>query len=232
MALEEVIQSLWVSGKLSPMEHLSISSYLRHGHEFHLYTYEPVDNIPPGTIVKDANSIIPSDMYDPKDFTSLALFSDFFRYKLLLDCGGWWSDTDAVCMHTFDFDSPYVFSSEDTKEDGWQVNGGTIKAPKNSDVMAYCWRRCLDTDPHTELWGVCGPTLIAQAVKKMWLVRYVQAPHIFCSVPWWMVWDFKDLAFKPDPLAYAVHLWNAMWIQEQMDKSLIPTSLKEAAYGS
>lgn len=227
----QVIQSLWVGDKLSPMEHLSISSYLRHGHAFHLYTYGPVDNVPVGTIVRDANSIISLDVYDPKDFTSLALFSDFFRYKLLLDRGGWWSDTDAVCMRTFDFATPYVFSSENTKEGSTHINGGTIKTPANSGVMFYCWQRCLETDIHVAKWGACGPELIAQAVKDMQLGMYVQAPHIFCPVPWWMVWDFKNLLFKPDPSSYAVHLWNAMWVQENMNKSRIPASLEEAAYG-
>lgn len=49
-----VIQSLWIGGSLSVMEQLCITSFLKNGHPFHLYTYEDVKNIPDGTIVKDA----------------------------------------------------------------------------------------------------------------------------------------------------------------------------------
>ncbi len=83
----KIIQGLWIGDTLSPMEQMSIASFLRHGHEYRLYTYDPISNIPASTTIKDANQILPKD----RIFTlqqgwgkgSYAVFSDMFRYLLL-----------------------------------------------------------------------------------------------------------------------------------------------------
>ena len=56
-----IVQSLWIGGRLSTMERLSILSYLEQGHPFHLYVYGPVANIPDGTIVRSGQEILPSE---------------------------------------------------------------------------------------------------------------------------------------------------------------------------
>ncbi|MBW4444611.1 MAG: hypothetical protein KME10_26090 [Plectolyngbya sp. WJT66-NPBG17] len=83
----KVIQGLWIGGELSTMEQLSIQSFLQNGHEYHLYTYQPVKNVPKGTIVKDGREILPEN----RIFTyqsgfgkgSYAGFADLFRFHLL-----------------------------------------------------------------------------------------------------------------------------------------------------
>src|SRR5690348_5090275 len=100
----DVIQGLWVGDRLSTMERLSIASFLALGHEYHLYVYRPVANVPAGTCVKDAREILPESMiFQYRKRPSYAGFANFFRYKLLLDRGGWWVDTDAVCLRALDF---------------------------------------------------------------------------------------------------------------------------------
>jgi hypothetical protein len=56
--MNDIIQGLWVGPELSVMEQLSVSSFLRHGHQYHLYVYEDVKNIPEGTTVKDGHEIL------------------------------------------------------------------------------------------------------------------------------------------------------------------------------
>ena len=112
-----VVQSMWIGDKLSTMEQLAIKSFLDNGHKFHLYTYGEVKGIPKGTIVKDGNEILPeSEIFyytaDPVHKGSVSSFSNWFRYKLLFDKGGWWVDTDNICLKPFNFSSEYVFSSE------------------------------------------------------------------------------------------------------------------------
>ena len=111
--MNEIIQGLWVGPELSVMEQLSVSSFLRHGHQYHLYVYDDVKNIPAGTVIKDGNEILSaSRIFQYKQQASYSGFSNFFRYKLLLERGGWWVDTDTVCLKPFDFSEEYVFSSE------------------------------------------------------------------------------------------------------------------------
>ena len=59
--MSNIIQSLWIGDKLSTMERLCISSYIHHGHEFHLYTYNDIVGLPKNCIVKDASEILPKD---------------------------------------------------------------------------------------------------------------------------------------------------------------------------
>src|SRR5277367_3549628 len=120
--MSEWIQSLWIGRKLSAMERLSIASFLTSGHEYHLYVYEEVENAPDGTVLEAANEILPeSRIFQYSKYPSYAGFSNFFRYKLLLEKGGWWVDTDVVCLQPFAFDETYVFASE-------QVNGREVPA--------------------------------------------------------------------------------------------------------
>lgn len=225
LAENKIVQSLWVGPKLSPMEQLSIRSFLRHGHEFHLFTYGPVDNVPEGVVLKDANAVIPLSLRDYKAFPKLALFADFFRYKLLLDRGGWWVDTDTICIRPFDFTTEYVFSSEAQQLTSQpHINNGNIKAPAGSAIMRHCWETCLASDPARLQWAQSGPALIAPAVVKFGLERYVQSPEALCPVPWWDVAKFYDPTVKlalPDA-ARAIHLWGNMWTSNKQDRNKFP----------
>ena len=42
--MSNIIQSLWIGEELSVMEQLCLSSFVKNGHEVHLYTYEDVKN--------------------------------------------------------------------------------------------------------------------------------------------------------------------------------------------
>ena len=48
-----IIQGLWIGSRLSRFEYNSIKSYLVAGYEYHLYTYDKVDNIPENVIIKE-----------------------------------------------------------------------------------------------------------------------------------------------------------------------------------
>src|SRR4029078_8374501 len=100
--MKRVIQGLWIGDVLSRMERLSIASFLAQGHQFDLFTYGPVRNVPKGTRVRDPAEIMSRDrVFQYRDHASYAGFANFFRYKLLLDRGGWWVDLDSVCLRPF-----------------------------------------------------------------------------------------------------------------------------------
>jgi hypothetical protein len=108
-----IIQSLWIGNKLSVMEQLSISSFLQNGHSFHLYIYDDVEGIPNGTTIKDANKILPSSkIFKYKNHDSYAGFANLFRYKLLLERGSYWVDTDIICLKPFQDKTEYVFAGQ------------------------------------------------------------------------------------------------------------------------
>ena len=180
--MNRVVQSLWIGSDLSAMEHLSISSFLKNGHQYHLYVYDNIGNIPAGTVVNDGEEILPSSMiFQYKQHKSYSAFSNFFRYKLLLEKGGWWIDTDLVCLKPFDFPEEYVFSSERAAGREF-INSGAIKAPAASDLLAYAWETCQTKNREELVWGEIGPRLMAEAINKFSLERYVKHYDVFCPI--------------------------------------------------
>ena len=124
------IQGLWIGDRLSPMEKISIKSFLTYGAPYHLYCFNSIEGIPEGTVIKDANEIIPKSFIDYKNFKYPGSFSNIFRYKLLLEKGGWWADLDTVALRQFTFSQDHVIMSEDGDRNGnaWRICCGVIKA--------------------------------------------------------------------------------------------------------
>jgi len=221
--MNHVVQGLWIGSELSRMEVLSIRSFLKNGHDYHLYVYDDVKNIPSGTVVKDGADILsPSRVFQYKEHKSYSGFSNLFRYKLLLKKGGWWVDSDLVCVKPFDFDEGYVFSSEFSCGQRY-INCGAIKVPSGSDVLKFVWETASAKDPDRLVWGEIGPKLLGQAVREFSLEEYVLEPAVFCPI------GYADWAAILDPkinhdfgdATYAVHLWNEIWRRNGQDKNSI-----------
>lgn len=225
MAAEEgsnrIIQGLWIGTELSVMEQLSVSSFLSNGHDYHLYVYDEMKNVPAGTLLKDAGEILPaSSIFQYKHQASYAGFANFFRYKLLGERGGWWADTDIVCLKPFDFADAHVFSSEMCRGEE-VVTSGVIKAPAGSPVMAYAWGVCQKKNPEKLVWGETGPRLMAEAVGKFSLSQCKQPSQVFCPLDyaeWHSVLE-PDFEATFGETTYAIHLWNEMWRAAGQDKN-------------
>jgi len=219
-ATNRVMQGLWIGSELSALERLSIASFLDHGHEYHLYAYGDVRNVPDGTTLKDGGEILHESLiFQYQEHKSFSAFANFFRYKLLLEKGGWWVDADTVCLRPFDFDREYVFSSESFRSRDL-VNCGVVKVPPASPAMSYAWNVCRAKQPENLKWGEAGPRLMADSVQRLSLERFVMSSRMFCPIgylDWQSVLDpARTWSFGDD--VYAVHLWNEMWRRNQRDK--------------
>ncbi len=216
----EVIQGLWIGPRLSAMERLCISSFLKHGHPFHLYVYQATKGVPRGTTVLDGNEILPSSrIFMYRDIPSCAGFANFFRYKLLLEKGGWFVDADTICLKPFEFADPFVFSSEGANGNRL-VNLAAIKVPAGSAIMQYAWDACQSMDVETLQWTQAGPKLITRAVEQYALQAHVRSPEVFCPVfypDWEQVLD-PAAALPSSPQTHAIHLWNELWRRAGKDK--------------
>ena len=217
----KIVQGLWIGPELSVMEQLSVASFLNNGHEYHLYVYDEVKNIPPAAVIRDGNEILDaSNIFQYKHSPSYAGFANFFRYKLLLERGGWWADTDVVCLKPFDFVQEHVFATEMFRQSE-VITSGVIKAPVGSEVMAYAWETCESKNPESLVWGETGPKLMDQAVRKFSLEKYRIPPNVFCPLGYqdWRKVLEPDGGTVIDPNSYAIHLWNEKWRESQQDKN-------------
>lgn len=233
--MADIIHGLWIGETLEPLCLLSISSFLHFGHEYHLHCYKKFDNVPPGVVVRDANETLPAAMIhahqEGPEKGSVGAFSDLFRYKLLLEQGGWWMDLDVVCLRPFTFPEPVVFASEDAK-DRPLITSGIFKVPAGHPVTRLCYEHAAKQDLQAIRWGYIGPALINHVVRLTNWQGAVKKPAVFCPVPWWHWRKLLD----PDPTAcspyvteetYAVHLWHEAWRRNGMNllTDFPPTSL-------
>lgn len=211
-----VMQGLWLGSKLTVMEQLSIASFVAHGHAYHLYAYEDLANVPAGAVLTDASRVLPREWMFRDSRGTVSGFSNFFRYKLLLEKGGWWVDADVVCLRPFDFEREYVFLTEPDS----RIGSAVIHVPKGTELMARCWGTCERLDRSAIEWGATGPLLLGELIQELQLTQHAAEPTVFCPIDWrdWSRVLEPGVRWQFDPVTYAVHLWNEMWRLEETSK--------------
>ena len=209
-SIKSTMQSLWIGPSLSKLEQLSIASFLANGHPFHLYTYDKVGNIPDGTVVLDANVILPA----PRPGTVLAAFSDLFRFKLLLDKGGWWVDTDTICLKPFDFPDAPIRACYENK----YVASNIIYAKKRSRLMEELYRRAMKIGVVCK-WGEIGPKLLTTVLRELQLLEYVFPKEVFNPLPVGQISGLLDPEREIPGRSYALHAYNERWRRNKQDKN-------------
>jgi hypothetical protein len=232
-----IIQSLWIGSQLSVIERLSVSSFIKNGHEFHLYVYNDIRNLPEGTTVKDANTVLPESAIFQGDKGSYASFSDWFRHKLLYKHGGFWSDMDVVCLKYIDLEDDIVFALESQTlagtsffkfPPGHYICGRLAKSFETGNkIQDYdnwivktrkCWRKLIYGKkanlPAKTGWGdLGGPLGFTNILKHEKLFHLKRPTHFFYPIPWrkWYQIFFEDkFDLRKIGNSYTVHLWNEM----------------------
>jgi hypothetical protein len=245
----QVIQGLWIGPRLSVLEQLSIRYFLAHGHDYHLYVYDDVEGVPPGTTLKDGKAIVdPSRIFTYQQGFgrhSYAGFSNLFRYELLLQRGGWWVDSDVVCLHTLDTPREQVFASSNEINYGLAANCCVMKTTAGSRLAQRLVEEFNRFDTNTLLFGQSGPLLLQRIIREEHLEADIAAPEEYCPVGWRdvgrIVYRRRSLALKqvlrdikrrvrslyrPDlrigtitRATRTLHLWNEVWRSSGIDKN-------------
>jgi hypothetical protein len=220
------LQSLWIGAALSPIEAMCIQSFLSRGHRFDLFVYGDVDNVPDGCTRHDARSVVDEARIfayrQGSGKGSVSGFSNLFRYKLLLDRGGWWVDLDVVCIGDPVPDADVALA----REDGEHVNCAIIKFPPGHPAMAYAYSRAVAVGTNMT-WGECGPRLMTEVVPMFGLEPALMPRQSFYPIPW------RESAKLIDPAhreyveakvrgAVFVHLWNETFRRAHYDKGVRP----------
>ena len=245
------MQSLWIGAPLSKLERLCIQSFLDHGHEFHLYVYADIGDVPKGAVIKDAGEILPKKNIFTSKRGGLTCFADWFRYELLCIRGGFWVDTDVICIKPFDFGDELIIGKEAHNVACSAVIGGqnelitAMRDACRSYPKVMPWdnkkahlrklkQRLLMHGRRNAGWGeVGGPPALSAALKYFDLFKKAK-PHTYFypihHANWDSVFDhtFAD-GFPINKETYCIHLWNEMLSRSNIDKNanFPPNSLIE-----
>jgi Glycosyltransferase sugar-binding region containing DXD motif len=187
-------QSLWIGPKLRWIERLAIKSFLDNGWRFQLYVYDDPDNVPEGCEVLDASVIIPERQVFKEGVTSglhagsIGAFSDLFRYQLLYQRGGMWTDTDVINFKKFDPDGERFISSEISDASLVTPNGAIMAAPAGDSFVGRAHERALELlSTRGEIFFTrVGPYLLAELLLERGLDAIELMPPAFLGPISWM----------------------------------------------
>ncbi len=218
MAREEyVIAALWMEGALSYLEQLCLKSFVDAGHHLILYHYGPLQNVPEGIELADADAILPRTNFLQHNRTgSPALHSDLFRYRLLAGSDKTiWADTDAYCAQPFQTDTGHFYGWESADH----VNGGVLGLPQDSDTLGElleftsdefaipCWygadyeatlKQARDSGKPVHAseqpWGVWGPHALTHFLHKTGEIKHAFPSRVLYP------FSFKDRRLMLRPI--------------------------------
>lgn len=231
-------QAFWHGPPLGATRSACLNSFLQKGHELNLYLYKDFDDIPPGVVIQDANSIIPEEhiVYfagaDGRTF-DLGPFSDLFRFKLLKERGGWWTDVDVICLSS---EIPAV-------ENAWTLEAPTVKPgyigtsqlciAQGSHLANTLYSRCeerskLEIKDRTSL----GPDLLTQVIRELNLPEVMNAEPATFYPLWWIemfkLWlpEFFDDVVEATTGSYFLPIFQSFptWIGLDMQAGPPPDS--------
>jgi hypothetical protein len=219
-------QSFWWGDPLSPYEWLCLKSFADFGHGVDLYTFDPDLAVPSKIRVCDASEIADrSELFVYEDGFgkgSPAAFANIFRYKLLALKGGWWIDTDVVCLTEQIPDWPEFLAHQD----GDFVNNAVMLFPPHHPVMTRCLEASLDMG-RSARWGDAGPRLLTLVLRDLRQMGRVLPASVCYPVHFS---DALDL-LRPSKLGSVaarlggsvfLHLWNQILMDSGIRKTYLP----------
>jgi len=230
-----VVNMLWIGDRLSPIEQLSIRSFISQGHPVHLFTFGEVNGIPAGTQVLDARDFMSDNEYKQlrhRKSGSYSLAADLFRYRLMQVNAGFWSDADFVCLKPVSCAESHVFGWENETH----LCNGFLYLPPESPVLT----QLLDYFEYTRVppwlsrskryklhmrrllgqhiraadlpWGVFGPKGLTWLARHNNVIDQAQAQTVFYAHPLANAEQIFDARYRLEDVQAAetvlLHLWN------------------------
>lgn len=224
--MSHLFQSFWSGPPLSLYEQLCLKSFVDHGHRFVLYSFDAEMLVPEGIELRDARDIL-----DPGEFFvykngfgkgSPAAFANLFRYELLSRLGGWWVDTDVVCL-SGDIPPVKVFYAK--QHDG-QFNNAVLCFPPWHPVMLRCLAEARRIGQNV-IWGQTGPALLTTVLQQICAGREIAPMQLAYPVPVQgarsvLRPEKTELVVQITKPSWFLHLWNEALKRWGVDKNRKP----------
>jgi hypothetical protein len=214
------IGSLWIDGPLSWLEQASIASFVALGHDYVLYTYGTVPNLPPGARLADAREVWANDdIIVHAKAQSPAIHADVFRAIMVRDTGRVWADTDIIALRPFPRSLAWYFGWE--RSDRPILGNAIMGFPAQSRTMAELAAFLTSEFPippwfnrrgRAELearrdqggridlgelpWGTTGPQALTHFARATKEIGYAQPQGVFFPI------SFPDRKALTDPTRY------------------------------
>jgi hypothetical protein len=174
---------------LTDLHRACLQSFLNQGHQFVLYSYEPIA-VPQGVRLKDANQIVPADevfFFENREThgPDIGPFADYFRLKLLYQVGGWYCDVDTVCLSSQFPTARRVWARQCPELDPDIVGNGQLFFEKEDPFVLRLLDRCERLRKNVPRRESLGPILLSSLVKDLQLPQDMGATaESFYPIRW------------------------------------------------
>jgi hypothetical protein len=214
--MKEIAHFFWdKNDTLTQLELTCISSFIKNGFKVYVWSYNHLD-LPENCILKDAAEILDENVFNTRFNNADSSFQDLFRLKLLLKYGGWWFDTDMVCLRN---ESEFKKLKENKRivaglEDSEWVNNAALYFNDTElleSIIKYI-EECMQNVNGQVIWGYAGPRGLTRFLKEnnmfdLALETYYFYPVYHGEIDMLFNNDFKSLMRKCKK-SYTIHLWN------------------------
>jgi hypothetical protein len=229
-----ICNALWIGSALGPLEAACLTSFVEAGHRVDLHVFDEPSGVPSSVRLVDAAETVSREhLIRHRRTGSFSLFSNRFRYALMLGGKGLWIDCDLLCLRPI-ADAPYIFG----REEGRVINGAVLKLPSDEIVLtdlmkpfteprwippwATRWQRLRYrlsylARPGFDLshmsWGTAGPKALTHHLRRHGLDRFALRPQVFYPIG---PHETRLLVREPAEALRArigsetlcIHLWN------------------------
>jgi len=218
-SIPPVIHLIWLGSTPPSRVDLVIESWKRHhpSWKIKLWTDKDIENFS-WTCPRSKNFYEKSGNWAEK--------SDILRFEILYQFGGIYSDTDVICLKSFEdlISSKITFfaglESNKVKRFGRPLVGSAIiGAKKNSAIVKDCidFSQTLEEAPTIRQYIRSGPGPITKASYKA--LKNINNENIIifpCSYFYPMHWEARlssaeDIIEYIRPESFAIHLWEGSW---------------------
>ncbi|HSV01067.1 MAG TPA: hypothetical protein VLI91_13265 [Roseiarcus sp.] len=209
--------SFW-HGRLNPFAYACLSSFPQAGLSLDVFTYDPDLELPRGVRRADARMICPDESFTRRFIAngkpSLAHFADMFRYRMMLQTGLCWIDTDMLCLTRPAFEAGgFVFCRQADAVGASLVNNAVLGLPSTSPALAELIAAsdaAIDVD---QKWGAIGPFLLTPVLAKHNLTRHALDSRVCYPIEPEQFWKlflpgYREWAENATHGASFVHLWS------------------------
>ncbi|MFN4141550.1 hypothetical protein [Aestuariivirga sp.] len=222
------VHMLWVSGELSRLARLSLASFRANGYRVTLWSYDPEHLRGEAGDVLDAAVILP---LAEEEAANMAYLTSLFRYRLLAERGGIWSDMDVVALA----DDPQIeavplVASEKrrpfrhaeptpTGESLTQVTNCFMvnPEPRAGDLWHRAVGRVVALNPEERSWENVGPHMLSDLMLKQPEEDVaILPPEAVDPVAWWNVPGFF-LEDREPPASPFMHMYATIWARRGVD---------------
>jgi hypothetical protein len=221
------VYMLWVQGPLSRLARLSLASFMAQGYAVTLWRYGEVPDAL-GVTQADANDIYPAL---DEDLANMAYLSSLFRYRILAEHGGIWSDMDVVALRP---DPPIEAMPLVASEKRRPLRHGEASAtgegmtqvtncfmanpePRSGDLFHRALNAVAALDIEERSWEKVGPHLLSRLMIEDPGHGVTILPVDACDpVAWWNVPAVFLEARDPPPSPF-MHMYASIWARRDVD---------------